>query len=69
MFNASNFISSISELFGEGNITASMRAMSVITCLLQGPYDCGYKVLGIKGVMETMVAMAGAEEEAAQVNL
>lgn len=48
-------------------MTANMRALSVVTCLLQGPFDCGYKVLGVKGVMETMVAMTGADEEPAQV--
>lgn len=48
-------------------MTANMRALSVVTCLLQGPFDCGYIILGVKGVMETMIAMTGAEEEPAQV--
>ena len=48
-------------------MTANMRAMSALTCLLQGPFDCGQMVLGLKGVLETMVAMTGADEEVAQV--
>lgn len=44
-----------------------MKAMSVITCLLQGPYDCGQAMIGMKGVLETMVAMTAAEEEESQV--
>lgn len=48
-------------------MTSSVRALSAITCLLQGPFDCGQKLLGMKGVMETMVAMTAAEDEPAQV--
>jgi len=44
-----------------------MRAMSVITCLLQGPYDCGQAMIGLKGVLETMVAMTATDEEESQV--
>ena len=48
-------------------MTANMRAMSVLTCLLQGPFDCGQVMLGLKGVLETMIAMTGADDETAQV--
>ncbi|XP_076801844.1 protein unc-45 homolog B-like [Clavelina lepadiformis] len=57
----------VQSLFATGTMTGNMQAMSVLTCLLQGPFDCGQKILGLQGVLETMVAMTGAEEEEAQV--
>ena len=54
-------------LFSKGEMTANTRVMSLLTCLLQGPSDCGHAMLGLKGVLETMVAMTGADEEEAQV--
>ena len=48
-------------------MTANIRAMSLLTCLLQGPCDCGHAMLGLKGVLEIMVAMTGSDEEVAQV--
>jgi len=58
----------IQSLFGQGVSIANMKAMSVITCLLQGPYDCGQAMIGMKGVLETMVAMTAAEEEESQIS-
>nr|CAB3267510.1 protein unc-45 homolog B-like [Phallusia mammillata] len=57
----------LQSLFSSGSMTGNMQAMSVLTCLLQGPFDSGQKALGMKGVLETMVAMTGAEEEIVQI--
>lgn len=57
----------IQELFKMGEMDSATRALSAITCLLEGPFDCGQMVLGGEGVLETMVAMTGAEEENCQV--
>jgi len=48
-------------------MSANTQAMSALTCLLQGPVDCGQKAIGMNGVLETMVAMTGADEEVSQV--
>jgi len=58
----------IQNLFGMQQSICNMRAMSVITCLLQGPYDCGQAMIGLKGVLETMVAMTATEEEESQIS-
>jgi hypothetical protein len=57
----------ILELFKSGSMEANTRALSAITCLLEGPFDCGQSMLGVEGVLETMVAMTGADEVEAQV--
>ena len=54
-------------LFAKGEMTANTRAMSALTCLLQGPFESGQAMLGLKGVLEIMVAMTGSEDEVVQV--
>ena len=56
------------ELFKTGEMQANVRALSAITCLLEGPFDCGQNMLSVEGVLETMVAMTGSDEVQAQVS-
>ncbi|XP_078488527.1 protein unc-45 homolog B [Ciona intestinalis] len=57
----------VQSLFATGTMLANKRAMSVLTCLLQGPFESGQKAIGLKGVLETMIAMTGDEEEDSQI--
>jgi len=57
----------VQALFAKGESVANMRAMSIITCLLQGPFDCGNQLIGLKGVLEIMMAMTSTDEEESQV--
>lgn len=42
-------------------------AIQIVSGILQGPFDLGNQLLGLKGVMEMMVALCGSEREADQL--
>lgn len=44
-----------------------MIAIQTVSGILQGPFDLGNQLLGLKGVMEMMVALCGSEREADQL--
>ncbi|XP_038615615.1 protein unc-45 homolog B [Tachyglossus aculeatus] len=45
----------------------SVSAIQTVSGILQGPFDLGNKLLGLKGVMELMVALCGSEREVDQL--
>lgn len=45
----------------------TLHAISIVSGVLQGPFDLGNKLLGMKGVMEMMVALCGSEREIDQL--
>uniref|UniRef100_A0A8C6N6D5 Protein unc-45 homolog B n=1 Tax=Melopsittacus undulatus TaxID=13146 RepID=A0A8C6N6D5_MELUD len=45
----------------------TLHAIQVVSGVLQGPFDLGNKLLGMKGVMEMMVALCGSEREIDQL--
>ena len=44
-----------------------MIAIQTVSGILQGPFDLGNQLLGLKGVMEMMVALCGSERETDQL--
>lgn len=44
-----------------------MIAIQTVSGILQGPFDLGNQLLGLKGVMEMMVALCGSDREADQL--
>ena len=42
-------------------------AIQTVSGILQGPFDLGNQLLGLKGVMEMMVALCGSERETDQL--
>lgn len=42
-------------------------AIQTVSGILQGPFDLGNQLLGLKGVMEMMVALCGSEREMDQL--
>nr|XP_008123782.1 PREDICTED: protein unc-45 homolog B [Anolis carolinensis] len=45
----------------------TLHAIQTVSGVLQGPFDLGNKLLGMKGVMEMMVALCGSEREVDQL--
>lgn len=45
----------------------NVNAIQTVSGILQGPFDLGNQLLGMKGVMEMMVALCGSEREADQL--
>ncbi|XP_053130637.1 protein unc-45 homolog B isoform X2 [Hemicordylus capensis] len=45
----------------------TLHAIQVVSGVLQGPFDLGNQLLGMKGVMEMMVALCGSEREIDQL--
>ncbi|KAM9218497.1 protein unc-45 homolog B isoform 2-T2 [Leptosomus discolor] len=45
----------------------TLHAIQIVSGVLQGPFDLGNKLLGMKGVMEMMVALCGSEREIDQL--
>ncbi|XP_067393886.1 protein unc-45 homolog B isoform X2 [Emydura macquarii macquarii] len=45
----------------------TLHAIQTVSGILQGPLDLGNKLLGMKGVMEMMVALCGSEREIDQL--
>ncbi|KAJ7309001.1 hypothetical protein JRQ81_008285 [Phrynocephalus forsythii] len=45
----------------------TLQAIQTVSGILQGPFDLGNKLLGMKGVMEMMVALCGSEREIDQL--
>lgn len=49
------------------NMDKTLHAIQMVSGVLQGPFDLGNKLLGMKGVMEMMVALCGSEREIDQL--
>uniref|UniRef100_A0A8C8AH88 Protein unc-45 homolog B n=1 Tax=Otus sunia TaxID=257818 RepID=A0A8C8AH88_9STRI len=49
------------------NMDKTLHAIQIVSGVLQGPFDLGNKLLGMKGVMEMMVALCGSEREIDQL--
>uniref|UniRef100_A0A8C5T051 Unc-45 myosin chaperone B n=1 Tax=Malurus cyaneus samueli TaxID=2593467 RepID=A0A8C5T051_9PASS len=49
------------------NMDKTLHAVQIVSGVLQGPFDLGNKLLGMKGVMEMMVALCGSEREIDQL--
>lgn len=45
----------------------TLHAIQVVSGVLQGPFDLGNMLLGMKGVMEMMVALCGSDREIDQL--
>ncbi|XP_044312102.1 protein unc-45 homolog B isoform X1 [Varanus komodoensis] len=45
----------------------TLHAIQMVSAILQGPFDLGNQLLGMKGVMEMMVALCGSEREIDQL--
>ncbi|XP_049627451.1 protein unc-45 homolog B isoform X3 [Suncus etruscus] len=53
--------------FDPQNMDKNVSAIQTVSGILQGPFDLGNQLLGLKGVMEMMVALCGSEREADQL--
>ncbi|XP_028938654.1 protein unc-45 homolog B [Ornithorhynchus anatinus] len=53
--------------FDPRDMDKNVSAVQTVSGILQGPFDLGNKLLGLKGVMETMVALCGSEREVDQL--
>lgn len=49
------------------NICLNLRAITILTTLLLGPEDAGFKILQHTGLFEVMIAMTGDNNEISQV--
>ncbi|NXP73124.1 UN45B protein, partial [Ramphastos sulfuratus] len=45
----------------------TLHAIQMVSGVLQGPFDLGNKLLGMKGIMEMMVSLCGSEREIDQL--
>ncbi|XP_006119674.2 protein unc-45 homolog B [Pelodiscus sinensis] len=45
----------------------TLHAIQTVSGIMQGPFDLGNKLLGMKGIMEMMVALCGSEREIDQL--
>ncbi|NWI71982.1 UN45B protein, partial [Todus mexicanus] len=45
----------------------TLHAVQMVSGVLQGPFDLGNKLLGMKGIMEMMVSLCGSEREIDQL--
>ncbi|XP_012868644.1 PREDICTED: protein unc-45 homolog B isoform X1 [Dipodomys ordii] len=57
----------ITGTFDPQNMDKNVNAIQTVSGILQGPFDLGNQLLGMKGVMEMMVALCGSEREADQL--
>uniref|UniRef100_A0A669PAE0 Protein unc-45 homolog B n=1 Tax=Phasianus colchicus TaxID=9054 RepID=A0A669PAE0_PHACC len=55
------------EYINRGAFLDTLHAIQMVSGVLQGPFDLGNKLLGMKGVMEMMVALCGSEREIDQL--
>uniref|UniRef100_A0A8C9A0M0 Protein unc-45 homolog B n=1 Tax=Prolemur simus TaxID=1328070 RepID=A0A8C9A0M0_PROSS len=53
--------------FDPQDMDKNVNAIQTVSGILQGPFDLGNQLLGLKGVMEMMVALCGSEREADQL--
>ncbi|XP_074119651.1 protein unc-45 homolog B isoform X2 [Sminthopsis crassicaudata] len=53
--------------FDPQNMDKNVHAIQTVSGVLQGPFDLGNQLLGMKGVMEMMVALCGSEREQDQL--
>uniref|UniRef100_A0A8D2CUE6 Protein unc-45 homolog B n=1 Tax=Sciurus vulgaris TaxID=55149 RepID=A0A8D2CUE6_SCIVU len=53
--------------FDPQDMDKNVNAIQTVSGILQGPFDLGNQLLGMKGVMEMMVALCGSEREADQL--
>nr|XP_060612863.1 protein unc-45 homolog B [Anolis sagrei ordinatus] len=49
------------------DMNKTLHAIQTVSGILQGPFDLGNKLLGMKGVMEMMVALCGSDREVDQL--
>uniref|UniRef100_A0A8C8TE35 Protein unc-45 homolog B n=1 Tax=Peromyscus maniculatus bairdii TaxID=230844 RepID=A0A8C8TE35_PERMB len=57
----------ITSKFDPQDMDKNVNAIQTVSGILQGPFDLGNQLLGMKGVMEMMVALCGSEREADQL--
>ncbi|XP_066219960.1 protein unc-45 homolog B [Saccopteryx leptura] len=53
--------------FDPQDMDKNVIAIQTVSGILQGPFDLGNQLLGLKGVMEMMVALCGSDREADQL--
>ncbi|XP_072501024.1 protein unc-45 homolog B [Notamacropus eugenii] len=53
--------------FDPQNMDKNIHAIQTVSGVLQGPFDLGNQLLGMKGVMEMMVALCGSDREQDQL--
>ncbi|KAK1331077.1 hypothetical protein QTO34_009025 [Cnephaeus nilssonii] len=53
--------------FDPQNMDKNLIAIQTVSGVLQGPFDLGNQLLGLKGVMEMMVALCGSDREVDQL--
>ncbi|XP_004684535.1 PREDICTED: protein unc-45 homolog B isoform X2 [Condylura cristata] len=53
--------------FDPQDMDKNVIAIQTVSGILQGPFDLGNQLLGMKGVMEMMVALCGSDREADQL--
>ncbi|XP_027964791.1 protein unc-45 homolog B isoform X2 [Eumetopias jubatus] len=53
--------------FDPQDMDKNVIAIQTVSGILQGPFDLGNQLLGLKGVMELMVALCGSEREVDQL--
>ncbi|XP_070250373.1 protein unc-45 homolog B [Myotis yumanensis] len=53
--------------FDPQNMDKNVIAIQTVSGVLQGPFDLGNQLLGLKGVMEMMVALCGSDREVDQL--
>ncbi|XP_006832391.1 PREDICTED: protein unc-45 homolog B isoform X3 [Chrysochloris asiatica] len=53
--------------FDPQDMDKNVSAIQTVSGILQGPFDLGNQLLGMKGVMEMMVALCGSEREQDQL--
>lgn len=56
----------IKSLLATPDLESKLRAVLVITCLLNGPIEVGNQCLGKQGIVEMMLAMASTDDELQQ---
>ncbi|KAM6174368.1 protein unc-45 homolog B isoform 3-T3 [Erethizon dorsatum] len=57
----------ITSKFDPQDMDKNVNAIQTVSGILQGPFDLGNQLLGMKGVMEMMVALCGSEREVDQL--
>ncbi|XP_012861205.1 protein unc-45 homolog B [Echinops telfairi] len=57
----------ITSKFDPQDMDKNVGAVQTVSGILQGPFDLGNQLLGLKGVMEVMVALCGSEREQDQL--
>ncbi|XP_065766590.1 protein unc-45 homolog B isoform X2 [Muntiacus reevesi] len=57
----------ITGTFDPQDMDKNVIAIQTVSGILQGPFDLGNQLLGLKGVMEMMVALCGSERETDQL--